>query len=150
MDDEVEPGSIEVPCSSSKCARGIAANDSTASARPVLQFLQSMPRDTKQRTKIAGSFCCTLIVVSGIILAVLFFAVLQGDPDNIPASWSEIFDTDPFEAKPPEESIRWGNSGSGLNIQVVNTLDDHWYSYFEKSSKYVVVVMVMVFNEQRI
>ncbi|KAL7569443.1 hypothetical protein ACA910_009627 [Epithemia clementina (nom. ined.)] len=122
-EDMEQTSSIEVPYKEKSHAA------SSQQQPQQVHVLRSIARSKKGRT----GFCCGFLVVVGVILVVVFVVVLGGDPNNIPASWNEIFDTDPFEGVPPEEAIRWGTSGSGLSIQVVNALDERWYPYFEKS-----------------
>lgn len=89
----------------------------------------------QKRKCTVGSIIMTVMSLAGIVLIIYFYAILEGDVNNIP-TFQDIFDRSPFEGVDPEDAARWSNVGTGLRLEVVNCLDRRWYSFFDQASKY--------------
>ena len=57
------------------------------------------------------------------------------DPRDYIPTLEEFFHEDPYNATTPEEANRWDhtNGRSGLQLQIVNALEDSWTPYFERA-----------------
>mmetsp|Transcript_39284 Transcript_39284/g.81522 ORF Transcript_39284/g.81522 Transcript_39284/m.81522 type:complete len:235 (+) Transcript_39284:245-949(+) len=89
-------------------------------------------RNVSRHRWTCGSIAMTLIAVGGVITLIYFYAILDGDVNNLP-SFEGIFDQSPFEGVAPEDASRWANFGTGLNLEVANCLERRWYPFFDKA-----------------
>jgi len=53
------------------------------------------------------------------------------DLGNIWPSLDHYFEEDPFNATTPEEADRWENDGNGLELKILNAMDESWWPYFD-------------------
>jgi hypothetical protein len=88
-----------------------------------------------------------IVTISCLAIAVIisclfiFGVVSNNDLDGVPVlgniDFDGFFDTDPFGGAisplNPEEAYRWGRPGNGLELFVLNALDDSWQTTFENS-----------------
>jgi len=76
------------------------------------------------------SYLIPLAIIGGIVVGTL---VLFNNSDSFP-DWLPDFenfaDEDPFNSTGPEGADRWKSNGEGLTMEIVNALDDDWYSFF--------------------
>lgn len=54
-------------------------------------------------------------------------------PSDFIPNWEDFFHEDPFNATGPDDAPRWRNSGNGLNLEIVNALDERWNVYFDRA-----------------
>jgi len=74
-----------------------------------------------------------LFIICGITYGVIAALGIHVDKNSIPFS-DFIFSRDGWEGLKAEDLPRWNNRGSGiLQVEMLNALDDHWQSYFNKS-----------------
>jgi len=53
----------------------------------------------------------------------------EGLPNGMPSP-EQFADEDPFAQKSPNEVSRWRNKGKGLELQLLNALDEKWYPWY--------------------
>jgi hypothetical protein len=84
-------------------------------------------------------FCLAIAVIIPCLF--IFGVVSNEDLDGVPGlgniDFDGFFDTDPFggavSPQNPEEAYRWWSPGSGLELSVLNALDDSWQTTFENA-----------------
>lgn len=101
--------------------------------------------------RVCSLLICLVIVALAIALPVYYLSgeetksainnatgVTFPDFPNLPPSLRDkiaeirIFQKeDPFNMVNPEDANRWENDGSGLELEMVNALDQQWYEYFD-------------------
>ena len=96
-----------------------------------------------------GSPCrccvCLFIILAlaglGIFLA-MYFTGAESPADLLPEGFNpedfwptfeDFFQEDPYNATTPEDSPRWRNRRQGLQLQLVNALDEDWYPFFNQA-----------------
>ena len=104
------------------------------------------PPPPRRKGGLCGSCCATLVTLAILIGLGIFLAVYLTDaespsdllpedfhPGDFIPSLDEFFMEDPFNATTPEEANRWqGTRGTGgLTLELVNSLEEEWYSYFD-------------------
>jgi hypothetical protein len=114
------------------------------------EFASSSSSELKNvETDDSGGKCpCILVaiislLVIAIITACLFaFNVINNDDlEGVPIlgniDFEGFFDSDPYggavSPENPEDAYRWWGPGTGLELYVLNALDDNWQSEFETS-----------------
>ena len=79
-------------------------------------------------------FCGYLIFFTLIAAGVVGFAYYFYMKDNGAPRWiwdpSEFADEDPFDAKGPEDVTPWRSNGRGLELHILNALEDKWHEFF--------------------
>uniref|UniRef100_A0A7S3P3W1 Uncharacterized protein n=1 Tax=Amphora coffeiformis TaxID=265554 RepID=A0A7S3P3W1_9STRA len=80
-------------------------------------------------------FCGYLVfatVIGAAVVAFFYFFYIQDN--GKPRDWiwdpSDFADEDPFDAKKPDDVTPWRSNGRGLNVEVLNALEDNWDEFF--------------------
>jgi hypothetical protein len=72
-----------------------------------------------------------LAIIAGAIVGVLFyFGIDKDDFTGWVPSPEDFYNEDPFDQVNPEDADRWRGNGQGLQMEILNALDDYWYPYF--------------------
>jgi hypothetical protein len=101
---------------------------------------QSMHNNSSHRRRAprSSSCCCRLfqcalmLTVAGVAtLLLLFFVFNPDDVGNFIPNPDEFREEDPFNSANKDDANLWRTKGgTGLNLVVVNALDDIWHPYF--------------------
>jgi hypothetical protein len=68
------------------------------------------------------------LVIAGVAAALIYF--FTGQSSNFIPDWDDFAQEDPFDATAPEDADRWPSNGNGLQLNVINSLDERWYTNF--------------------
>jgi hypothetical protein len=78
--------------------------------------------------------CLCLILVAGIAGGLTWYFLRGGG--EVPQSINDVLDfiptladwqsEEPFQGESPDEVPRWENNGNGIELEIVNALDDRW------------------------
>jgi len=67
-----------------------------------------------------------LVLIAGAAVVIMLMVAGRGDLSNIP----NLFDNDPWSGTNPDDASRWRNRGNGLQLEVVNALQEQWLENF--------------------
>jgi hypothetical protein len=127
-EDEALARRVEQELVDEDFARSLTLQDqdraSTArAARPV-------PRQ-KSTFRRCVCYLLPLGVIAASVAAILYFFVFGSEtlPNWMPDP-EEFANEDPFRQQDPSQTSRWANNGRGIDLTIINSLDDDWYPYF--------------------
>ena len=74
----------------------------------------------------AACILIPVVLIAGAAVVIMLLVAGRGDLSNIP----NVFDNDPFSGGNPEDASRWKTRGNGLQLEVVNALEEQWWDKF--------------------
>lgn len=100
-----------------------------------------MPQEKSCISRVFGLLVFLAIIAVGIWLSIFYF----GDRSQLPASLPELpadplsylpdlelfHKENPFNETKPGEANKWDDACCGLELTIINALDDVWYTYFD-------------------
>lgn len=105
----------------------------TAASPPAPPAFPAEPikNDMSFCSKVVKIFLIPLLLIGGTIIAIMYFTGWGG---GLISKSGFIFEKDGWEGVQIEDMPKWNTRGSGiLQIEMINTLDEHWQSYFQQS-----------------
>ena len=93
-----------------------------------------MGRHTTSASSCGLGSCCCILILAGIGGGLAWYftkgggnaqSTLGGILDFIP-SLNDFQMEEPFEGETPDEVPRWENTGSGIQLEIIDALDNRW------------------------
>jgi chemotaxis protein histidine kinase CheA len=78
-----------------------------------------------------GYFVPLFVILAAAAGAIYWFGLEGNDPPNWIPSPQDFSNEDPFNAVRPQDADRWRTFGRGLTLDVLNSLDERWYGFFD-------------------
>jgi hypothetical protein len=129
--DEAYARRVEQEYEDEQVARQISSQEEQRASRQRATAVAAATPSRGPVRRLCG-FIIPMAVIGGIAAGLYYLFAGGGNniPGFIPDNWSDFAQEDPFNQTTPEQADRWRNNGNGLSLEIVNALDDKWYSYF--------------------